>query len=163
MWDEERQEVEPPPKVYDAIVRELRADGSIRTGRSWVRTVAMAAVFAGVFAAGWMAARATPGQPVGGDRYMLLLYGEVTGTERELVSEYAAWARAARTNGRFMTGERLDRKVLVLGGEPESVGPAAAGFFVFTAPTTADAEALARSHPHLRHGGRVVLRRINPT
>ena len=94
---------------------------------------------------------------------MLLLYGEVTGTERELVSEYAAWARAARTNGRFMTGERLDRKVLVLGGEPGSVEPAAAGYFIFTAPTAADAEALARSHPHLRHGGRVMLRRIDPT
>ena len=163
MWDEERQEIEPPPKVYDAIVRELRGDGSIRAGRRWVRTLAVAALLAGVFAAGWLAASVTTTEPARGERYLLLLYGEVNGTERELVSEYAAWARAARTNGRLMTGERLDRNVLVLGGEAESVGPAAAGYFVFTAPTTADAEALARSHPHLRHGGRVVLRRINPT
>jgi hypothetical protein len=163
MWNDERPEVEPPPKVYDAIVRELRSDGSIRTGRNWVRILTAAAVLAGVFAAGWTAARATMSEPVRGDRYMLLLYGEVSGTERDLVSEYAAWARAARTNGRFMTGERLDRKALVLGGEAASVGPAAAGYFLFTAPTSAEAEALARSHPHLRHGGRIVLRRINPT
>ena len=156
-------EIPPPRQLYGEVVARLRQDGELRRTRHWTWWAAAASIVV-AFAAGWASSRyASPQVAPAGDRYVLLLYGDAQGREADLVSEYGAWARAARTNGRFMTGERLDDSAMVLGGTAADTGARVSGFFVFTAPSRADAEALAKSHPHLRHGGRIVLRRILPT
>ncbi len=38
-----------------------------------------------------------------------------------------------------------------------------AGFFIVSAASAAEADSIARSCPHVRHGGKVVIRRIEPT
>ena len=156
-------EVEPPAGLEERILRGLRENGSFRQAPQWGRLAAIAALLAAVFAAGWLSGRAVPPRASPDDRYVLLLYGDVAGPETELVSEYAAWARAARAGGRQLTGERLDSSATVLGGGGSDPAAGLRGYFVFDASTMADAVAVARTHPHLRHGGRVVLRRILPT
>ena len=94
---------------------------------------------------------------------MLFLDGQAVAPEVDLVAEYRAWARAARTAGRQMTGERLDAQSAVFGGADAGADDKVRGYFVFTAATADDAMTVARSHPHVRRGGRVVLHRIVPT
>ena len=67
---------------------------------------------------------------------------------------------AART-GRYVTGERLAPGSVSPDHEPG--GDALEGYFVIGADSDRDAAALARTHPHARNGGRVVVRRIDPT
>jgi hypothetical protein len=156
-------DVEPPAVVEERILRRLKADGSIRRSPEWGRPLAAAAVLIAAFAAGWMTARVDQRRSPEGDRYVLLLYGEVNAPEAELVAEYGAWARSARAGGRQLTGERLDSQAIVLGGGEADAPAQVHGYFVFTAASPADARTTAESHPHLRRGGRVVLRRILPT
>jgi hypothetical protein len=43
--------------------------------------------------------------------------------------------------------------------DPESL----AGFFIVSAASAAEADSIARSCPHVRHGGKVDVRPIEPT
>jgi hypothetical protein len=154
--------IEPPSSLERRIVRRLQHEGIVRRRRPLLKGLATAAAIAAIFAAGWFAGGASPGRtPVAGERYALLLYGEVAAPSAELVAEYSAWARTARAAGRHLTGERLERTSVVFGAGVAGDEPQ--GFFVFTAATAEDARALAASHPHIRRGGRIVLKRILPT
>jgi hypothetical protein len=70
--------------------------------------------------------------------------------------------------GRYVTGEKLrdDASELTSQGvvRHSAADPGAlAGFFIVSAATAAEAESIARSCPHVRYGGRVVVRLIDPT
>jgi hypothetical protein len=159
-----REDVPPPALLERRIVRGLRARGLLRPARAWPRVAAAAAALVLTFAAGWLAGRGTGDAetPAPGTQYVLFLHGESGGAEGDRVREYGAWAREARARGRRLTGERLEPGATVLGGEGDAAA-GVTGYFVFTAESDADALAVARSHPHLAHGGRVVLRRIAPS
>ena len=64
-----------------------------------------------------------------------------------------------------MSGEELDEHARAVG--PAASAPAAepllVGFFVVSARNAEEAATIARSGPHLRHGGAVVVRPIGPT
>jgi hypothetical protein len=158
-------EVSPPPALRAKIVGQLRERGLVRSpaARRWIGVAAAAVLTLAAFAGGRYSAGVTVPAAGGTDRYMLLLYGEVRGGETELVSEYARWARTMRTEGRQMTGERLDPEVVAIGGADQDPASIVRGYFVFTAATRTEALEVARSHPHVRRGGRVVLRRISTT
>ena len=106
-----------------------------------------------------------------GHVYLLLLRvrdqpGAVSepGAEARLVAEYAAWARRLSEQGKLLSAEKLaDAPAEVLGSgaaqEEERVG----GFFLIRATSFEEAQQIARDCPHLRHGGRVELRAIEPT
>lgn len=91
--------------------------------------------------------------------------------EAERVGEYRRWAEGLRQAGHFVTGEKLteDGMLLFQGGPGRafeqtdlSGDDVIGGFFVVSAADYEAALALARACPHLRHGGRIEVRRIDP-
>jgi hypothetical protein len=81
----------------------------------------------------------------------------------DLVREYGAWAGELGREGRLVAAEELDGWSAVLPaddapGAPEGgAATAMTGFFLVRAEDREAAVALARTHPHLGYGGRVVV------
>jgi hypothetical protein len=146
----------PPPESL-----ERRAWSALRARRPLPRGVIVAAA-AVLFACGLgvgrlLPARATPEPTMPG--YVLLLYedGEYRpappGAASARVDEYRAWARGIAERGIAIGGERLE----------STASDRLGGYFVVGATSRAEAEQIARTCPHLRHGGRVVVKAILPT
>lgn len=164
----------PRPEVEERIVSELRARGLLRgtnpsasKARRWLAAAAALALFAaGIGVARLLPARAA--RPSGPRFALFLLRGderlpEKGPEEAARVAEYRAWARGLAGAGRFVSGEKLGDAAELLGGLP----PAAPlsrdeirGYFVISASSLAEALAVARGCPHLRHGGQILVRPI---
>jgi len=167
-----KQDVEPSPETGAAIVERLRARGAFRRPpRRWRTGLAAAAALVLAFLAGLLASRTGPEAPPGrGDAYLLLLLGGEEGPDPAAqVAEYAGWARALASEGKVLGGEKLAPEGVRLdAGVPAMALPVRpredlGGFFIVTAGSAAEAEEIARSCPHLRYGGSIVIRRIEPT
>lgn len=170
-----RQDAATSPGLEGQVLEELNREGLLRrpVGRIGP-ALGWAALLAGVFAAGILVGdrRYGPAETIGGDRYVLLLLEgpryRAAGTpdaERARVAKYAAWARDLAEAGRFVEGEKLDMTTERL-GEPavgRQDGEVVAGFFVIEAASLQEALQVARTIPHLRYGGAVEVRRIEPT
>jgi len=170
----EHAAVEPPAGLEDRVVATLRDRGLLRGAvaprRSWaprwVGPVAIAAsllLFVGGFVLG---RRPAPHPAAGLPQYTLLLYEgpgfNAAGVEdTQLVREYSSWAKELAGRGRLVAGEKLSIQRWTLGADSAAPGPA--GFFVIAARDEREALAIARSCPHLRYGGTVSVRPIEPT
>jgi hypothetical protein len=169
--------VEPPAALEERVVGTLRAHGLLRSGAAvprralaprWAWPVAIAAgflLFIGGFAMGRRPAAASV---TGSTQYTLLLYegpgfNAAGATEPELVKEYSAWAGELAGRGQLVSGEKLGSQAWTLGAEGAAAALAPTGFFVIAARSEDEALAIARSCPHLRHGGTVSVRPIEPT
>jgi hypothetical protein len=160
-----RPAVPPPEAVKARVVEALRGGGLLARKPGRVRRAVFAAAAGlALAAAGWLAgsvARAPTGSP-GSPAFMLLLFGgdAAPSGEAARVAEYRDWARSLAGKGRRVSGERLaDGAVAVGAGDPPG-GGALKGFFIIEARSIEEAEALAAAHPHVRHGGSIVIRRI---
>ena len=174
------------PTVVDT--RRGASGQGTRTRPDWGRRTAVAALLVGAFlgyaTASWQggsgsttpAAPASPATTRAGDgMYLLLLYTDANAgaagnahTEARIVAEYARWARALRDSGKLVSAEKLaDSPSRWLGpGSPAGVVPNVGqigGFFLIRAADFAEAQRIAADCPHLKHGGRVELRAIEPT
>lgn len=161
------REVPMPPDLEDRVVKALqhaRPSPAPRTGSRWWQLAAAIVLISGGFAAGRADFAASPAdQP--GRRYLLLLYGSTTSgpaEEEARVAEYAAWARTT-LGDRMVAAEKLTNTRLVLGPDAPVPDPGREpnGFFLVRAADRAEAERLAATCPHLRHGGTVVVRDID--
>jgi len=112
--------------------------------------------------------------------YLLLLYEgrdfQLDRSRPEAIAayetEYAAWAAGLRARGLGVQGRALALTAHVLHDTPLGVrvdsGDAVSaqgvidGFFIIRVTDEAEAVAIARTHPHLRHGGWIALRPIKP-
>jgi hypothetical protein len=171
---------EPSAGLEDAVVSRLSRQGLIAQSRTrwtrWTRWALAAAAGIALFAAGLAlgqrrgAPASEAGPAAGMTRYVLLLYnapGEATLTDTEMaarVDEYRNWAISLRQSGSDISGEKLASRNLDLGSSAAAAGPEPlGGFFIFSAKDPEVALAIARSCPHLRHGGRAELRPIEET
>jgi hypothetical protein len=166
-----RLDVAAPRGLEERTVAALRERGLIRRPRRQIAAVLAlaAAVLLMVGAVAWMVThRAGPASSAiavaTGPRYMLLLYGgeePITGTAADRRREYADWAREIASRGVAISGEELGEETSVVGAAGD-VNPTLQprGFFIVEAPDLPSAERLAATCPHLRHGGRIVIRRI---
>ena len=169
----------PPAELADRLQRTLETRGLIspqkRRGPTWAARVGLiaAGVVLGILARGGYheivesrgATRvdAQPGQ------YVLLLYGDTPGDTGTVHAarerEYGRWASGLAGGARWVGGHELADVVEDL-GTPSSAEPTAsrddrlAGYFVIEASSRERAAEVARSCPHLKYGGRVVVMTI---
>src|SRR5262249_27724001 len=111
-----------------------------------------------------------------GTRYLLLLFDETAATpahEADRVREYGAWVRGLAHPGTIVRGDKLAPEARLLTEKAgvvsetalDAAAPAGAlgGPFVIEARSWDEALALAKTCPHLAHGGRVVVRKVEET
>jgi hypothetical protein len=177
MTDIER-ETPPPPHLKRRVIASLHEREMLHHRvPQWARVAASIVLFASGYGMAMVMATA----PVATDpvvqyqpRWLLTLYEDSTFNPRapipDLVREYSAWADSIRGKGRLVVGEKLatGRGMVVSEeyedhSEPLGALGGAEGLFIIAAPTEAEALAIARSMPHLKHGGRIVVRRIEAT
>lgn len=172
-------EVAPPPALERRVVAALRERGLLTPrGAAARRLAAVAAACLLAFLAGWIA-RALARSGEGPDlddrrpRFLLLLSEpaeHAAPAPEELaarVAEYRAWALDLERGGWLVTADRLEPRSVPLGAGPGATAarppgeaPAVSGFFLLRARDLDHALALARTCPHLRHGGEVTVRPI---
>jgi hypothetical protein len=170
----ERGLVRPP--------RRIRSIPSARRMMTWAIAATVVAI------AGWVIVQRLPRQEIStsavltrsaatapstiaGPRYMLLLYAggtPVAGAPDTRRREYADWARGIASRGVAISGEELSEEAREVGAAtadgsvsvaPPS-GPLPRGYFVVSAPDLASAQRIASTCPHLRYGGRIVVKKI---
>ena len=128
------------------------------------------------FLSGWLLALAAaagaagprPSAGGGSHRFILLLYeGRSFDAAVSHVDEYRSWSADLRAEGREVSGDEIlpGGDSLSSGGASGLESPAGgderlAGYFVVSAASLSDALAVGRRCPHLRHGGRVVVRAL---
>jgi len=161
-------EATPPAVLEERVVAALRRDGLLPPRRGRQRLLLLAAAAACV-AVGWIA-REQAGRAVMRDApglYLLLLSqlpdSRDSDAQASLVEEYRQWADALRRDSRLVRGEKLGAETTELGAiTPEArVNPS--GFFLIRARSLDEATALARGCPHLRRGGSITIRNVDPT
>jgi hypothetical protein len=164
----------PPAALRDTVVRSLRERGLLARTRfpRATRTILAAAAGVLLFASGAAFGRHTSIAPNDSrPSFVLLLYEDSAFRARgtATVAEYLAWSDSLRRVGVFITGEKLDDQAAVLAragdgetGASPGLG-SIAGLFIVRANDLESALALARTCPHVRHGGSVVVRPVETT
>ena len=180
------REAVPPPHLKGRTTQSLRDRGLLRrTQPVWRQlglTVGAMAAALLLFATGVGIGRRSV-MPARDTRpsYMLLLYEgrdfqldrSRPGAVATYETEYDAWATGLRARGVGVQGRALALTAHVLHDTPQGVKVESAdavspqgwidGFFIIRVTDEAEAVAIARTHPHLRHGGWIALRPIKPT
>ena len=118
-------------------------------------------------------------EPAGPSRFVLLLYEgpeyqAMGSSPAELVEEYTAWARVLEGSGSLVMADKLaeDARVIEPSGRAGGAVPVSSplvsgelgiitGFFIVRAASYEEAQRIAASSPHVRHGGRIIIRRID--
>lgn len=154
--------------LEDKVVHALRAESLILDRAGWLSRpgARIGAVAAVLLVAAMLAAVATlyPRAAVEGETYMLALYDgpgfQAAPAGGSYAAEYGRWARThGEGSASVIGGEELGPPAAILG--PAGTGdPALAGYFLVRAPSQSEAVALARSSPHIRYGGTIVVRRV---
>jgi hypothetical protein len=172
-----RQGPAPPASLEDRVVSALQDRGLLRgsafLARRWRAAAVAAAVGLVLFAAGAVVgARIAPAAHGGpaGERFVLFLYegsdyqAPAPGSERDRVEEYRRWAKAIRRSGSLVEGEKLKEGEQILGGPGPVTEPGMilGGYFVIAAADAGKARKIASGCPHLRHGGRILIRQVDP-
>jgi YCII-related domain-containing protein len=126
------------------------------------------ALFVGSLAWGGDSSRDS-GKAASEPRFILALYeGAAFDDSGSHVPEYVAWAKSLREKGTRVEGEEIGGPGVSISGtgaavrvEPESGdGERLAGYFVVEARDMDDAIRIAKTCPHVRHRGRVVVRSL---
>ena len=162
------------PGAERRIVEALRRTGSLDPRRKFGRlSRALLPIAASVILLlGGMWLGRTSSSVTDSPRFALFLLEDSTfqGTRSvghdSLVAEYSAWAGALAQQGKLVLGEELGNQAWPLGasgGNGRAMAQAITGLFVLIATGEAEALAIARSCPHLRYGGGIVVRPIQPT
>jgi hypothetical protein len=144
-----KNETEIDPGFERRVVDSLRSGGMIRRSRLPIYLAIAAALIVG-FIAGSFERPRDPGR-----EFLLLLHETPESANRGSAEEYGRWARST---GAMRDGEKLTDQVSVLG--PGHSDGSLAGFFKITARSRDEAEAIARTCPHLRYGGWIEVREI---
>ena len=151
----------PPAELESRVIASLQKRGQLpsddrRLMSRFLQIAAAIVLFAGGFATAMLA-----NQPPAEDtrpRYALMLYdGDRPGVDD--VAEMREWVIDLRERGHFVDGEKLDD--MPIAGDPGLAAPA--GFIIVSANSAEEAVAISRTMPHLRNGGRVIIRAVDRT
>jgi hypothetical protein len=164
-------ELSPPAALESRVVEALQRRGHLRRRplRAWA---VLAASLLGLAGGWWLRGEARSPAPLVASRaplFLLLLSGEPPrGPQGEArVDAYRTWARGLAAEGRLAGAEKLvhagvlvDESALAA-STLDDASPT--GFFLVRARNLDEAIAIARASPHVRFGGRVTVRPIDPT
>ncbi|MEX1276930.1 MAG: YciI family protein [Bacteroidota bacterium] len=173
----------PPQHLEESIMNELTRRGLLTTsaslrGRSWFQLAAalLLLILGGV--SGYGIGTRTEEQVLPkpqNPRYVLLLFESPNPSENtaELVREYGQWAQGLYTGGRFVSGEKLRETGRILTRSDGETGISEGirttgssilgGYFIIEAKDYDEAIKVASECPHLKYGGTIELREIEPT
>jgi len=176
--DRLERETQPPSELKRRVVGSLvnrgllsRPGGAGAVRRAAFLAAALAVAFAGGAAVGRQVARRDTDER---NRYALFFlegpdFDQPPGRHRYM-AEYQAWAATLR-QGKMIEGHALDYPFTVLRSSSDSVAAwgdvsrqpvAIAGYIIIRAASDAEAVAIARTSPHLRHHGTIEIRRLVP-
>lgn len=168
-----RQGPLPPDDLEARVLSAARSSGLVRVS-TWRAHLVRVAASVALLLAGAAAGRMLWPAPAGSEgaqattRYLFLLAGDVApapdGDTR--ASEYGAWARGVAARGIAVDGEELTEAASVIGtrGSAFPELSAVGGYFLIEARDDAAAAELARSCPHVKYGGSVIIRKVvSPT
>jgi hypothetical protein len=165
------REAEPSPALRRRLERSLAARGVITPTSAW-RRVGLAAAILVAAGLGFVAGRLEPASLAhGGSQFLLLLREDSSYRDdrpvADIVREYGRWADSLRRNNQLVLAEKLgDERADVVGSQtlvqPGDESPTT-GFFLVRAPDLTTARAIAATSPHVKYGGRVVVRPIQRT
>jgi hypothetical protein len=171
-----KRDRQPPVGVEARVLAAVGARETATAHRPRWRLPALTALAASlIFALGawlgsaWTAPR--PAAPAGGTKFMLLLYEDATfqpaADPSSRVREYSAWAGTLARAGQLVSGDELDDTGVGLTGTPTSMSVGVddvrtqpRGYFVIVAKDRETAATIAATCPHLKYGGRIVIRKI---
>lgn len=116
------------------------------------------------------------------EQYLLLLEGPArtrpsgvapsaadSAAERAIVAEYGAWAGHLQRSGALVRAEKLADEPIAIHAKDGVITPTrnsadeVGGFFLIQVADSAEANRIVRECPHLKYGGTVQLRKIQPT
>lgn len=161
------KELPPPRELEDRVVAGLKQRSLLRprSQSPWLNAAAAVFLLASGFGIGRMTSQIeTTPAPAAPQRYMLLLTnGDTSGDDAARAARYGQWAVEQRSAGREISGERLAASGMAVrpDGESQALDLAVQGFFIVSASSLEDAAAVARSSPHVRDGGTVIVRPID--
>ena len=158
-----------PPDLEPRVIRSIHLMDRRRRLRA---IVAAAVMFALGLGAGRLLTPSPEAHATGG--FLLLLYEDggyrpaAPGMEAARVEEYRSWARELEARGIRINGERLADAGVMLEERSGTVvrregADRLGGFFLVRVATREEAERIAATCPHLRHGGRVAVKAVLPT
>jgi hypothetical protein len=79
------------------------------------------------------------------------------------IEEYRNWAISLRNRDIRVSGTKLRDERQILGNGPGVIpDDGISGYFLVDARDPQEALEIARNHPHLKYGGRIELRRVDP-
>ena len=156
----------PPRGLEETTVAALRERGLVRPPKRRLMAVAALVAMAAalVVAVGWSVTHRSVAPP-SSPRFVLLLYAgtdPVAGAPDARRREYSQWARDVSAGGTAISGEELSeeaREIPAPAGAPPG-GLLPRGFFLVSAPDLDAAERIASTCPHLKYGGRIVIKRV---
>ena len=159
----------PPRGLEETTVAALRERGLVRPPKRRMMAVAALVALAAalVVAVGWSVTRRSVAPPLG-PRFVLLLYAgtdPVAGAPDTRRQEYSQWARDVSAGGTAISGEELSEDARDVPGRQAGAAAQAAarcraGSSSSAPPTWTPRRASHRRCPHLRYGGRIVIKRV---
>ena len=173
----------PPPHLEESIMNELAERGLLTPSTSprkrqlfQLAAALVLLILGGITGYVLGTGREQPVEPKPQNPLFVLLLHETpnpTENTAELVSEYGQWARGLYTGGRFVTGEKLretgrvltksNGQIAVAEGVRTNETSILGGYFIIEAKDYDDAVRIASECPHLKYGGTIELREIEPT
>ncbi len=170
------REIEPPAALRERVTATLRARRVLRPrSRTTLLAAALAAAAVLVFVIGRWSGSGKPQSSDARSEYALLLYQDANFLDHpkgtpSYYGEYSAWARSLKNRGLLVVDRALDSTSTMLhrldGGVRAELREVATdagrmtGLFIIRAADSAEAMAIARTCPHLRHGGIIAVRSI---
>ena len=164
----------PPPELERRVIGRLATAGLIARRRApgahrgWLLAASLALLLVGFGLGRWQPPSSNAGPMT---RYLLLLHEDQSFRHDRppvvLRAEVGRWAGRLQRAGELVEGERLglEGRVVTPSGAETGLAPGdvISGFFVIRAVSDERALAIARTCPHLAHGGYAELRRIQPS
>jgi hypothetical protein len=159
---------QPPDALKQRVLHSLRDKGLVRQPPRYpLRAALFAVAILAALGVGYSVGKRPDGVAPSGPRFALLLYEDSTFRATHDpgggVAEYTAWARGLAAEGKLEIGEKLGTTSRAIGrvSAPSDGDAAPTGLFIIRAADIAAATEIAKTCPHVRYGGRVVVHSID--